>query len=54
MVGGKSEASPYVPSYAGLIRFKEEKAKIAIKPKILYLVVLLFAVTVLTLHLFYS
>ena len=42
---------PYIPSYAGLLRFREENAKIIIKPQDLYLLILLFAGIIFVLHL---
>jgi|GEM_PF-2927057 len=53
MAKKNSKESPYIPSYAGLIRFREEKAKIVLKPKVLYTFILLFVIIILTLHLLY-
>jgi len=46
----RKQEAPYVPSYAGLFRFREENAKIIIKPRDLYLLIFLFAGTIFTLH----
>ena len=48
----REESAPYIPSYAGLIRFREESAKFILKPQDLYFLILVFAGIVLLLNVF--
>ena len=42
----------YIPSYAGLFRFKEEKSKIVLSPKALYIISAILAIVVIFLHIY--
>lgn len=48
----KEESAPYIPSYAGLIRFREESAKIILTPKDLIFLILVIAGLLFILNLF--